>query len=301
MQEMKENEETTITVNKRYKDRLFIFIFANPEHKDWMLSLYNAVNHSDYKDPNEITYNTIEDHLFMGMRNDVSFLIGPEMNVFEHQSTYNPNMPLRQLQYVAGLYEQYVAKEHLDKYDDAQLKLPVPRLVCFYNGLKEEPEEMLLELATSFDDNEREKSDIQVQVHMYNVNYHHSPELMRMCKPLEEYAWIVNQIRQNMKNNMTLEKAVNKMIDDIPDDYILADFMWAHRAEVLIMLMKEYTEEEQMKIIKDAAVHKGIKKGREEDKLIVEKLKAGESVKSLIEAGYDSTFVEYMAEALGIQ
>ena len=91
------------------------------------------------------------------------------------------------------------------------------------------------------------------------------------------------------------------MIDDIPDDYILRDFLWAHRAEVLIMLMKEYTEEEQMKIIKDAAEHKGIKKGREEDKLIVEKLKAGESVKSLIEAGYDSTFVEYMAEALGIQ
>ncbi len=294
MQEMRENEETTITVNKRYKDRLFIFIFANPEHKDWMLSLYNAVNHSDYKDPDEITYNTIEDHLFMGIKNDVSFLIGPEMNVFEHQSTYNPNMPLRQMQYVAGLYEQYISKEHLDKYDDAQLKLPVPRLVCFYNGLKEEPEEMLLELATSFEEDERDKADIQVRVHMYNVNYHHSPELMKMCKPLEEYAWIVDQIRQNMKNHMSLGKAVNKMIDDIPDDYILRDFLWAHRAEVLIMLMKEYTEEEQLRNIK--AAHE--KKGEQNTLVIMDRLMSGETVEELIQAGFKAELVKSVYERI---
>jgi|GEM_PF-3553582 len=64
------------------------------------------------------------------------------------------------------------------------------------------------------------------------------------------------------------------------------------------MLMKEYTEEEQMKTIKDAAEHKGVKKGRKEDKLIVEKLMAGDTAESLIEAGYDREFVEYMAGVL---
>ena len=35
----------------QYKDRLFSFIFGSEEHKDWTLSLYNAVNGSSYDNP----------------------------------------------------------------------------------------------------------------------------------------------------------------------------------------------------------------------------------------------------------
>ena len=64
--------------------------------------MYNAINASNYTDPNVIEFNTIEDAVYMGMINDTSFIIAFEMNLWEHQSTYNPNLPLRILIYVAN-------------------------------------------------------------------------------------------------------------------------------------------------------------------------------------------------------
>ena len=90
-------------VTREYKDRLFSFIFGREEHKDWTLSLYNAVNRTNHTDPDEIEINTIEDYLYMGMKNDVSFIIRSIMSLYEQQSTFNPNMPLRELIYLGRL------------------------------------------------------------------------------------------------------------------------------------------------------------------------------------------------------
>ena len=89
--------------NIQYKDRLFNFIFGSEENKAWTLSLYNAVNGSSYTDPTAIEINTIKEVMYLGMHNDVSFLIADNMNLYEQQSTYNPNMPLRFLQYAGNL------------------------------------------------------------------------------------------------------------------------------------------------------------------------------------------------------
>ena len=74
-------------VNRKYKDRVFKFIFGNPENKAWTLSLYNAVNGSQYRNPEDIQFNTIEDAVYLGMKNDVSFIIRSEMNLWQHQKT----------------------------------------------------------------------------------------------------------------------------------------------------------------------------------------------------------------------
>ena len=73
-----------------YKDRLFKFIFGNPENKAWTLSLYNAINGTGYSNPEDIQFNTISDAVYMRMKNDVSFIVAHEMNLWEHQSSYNP-------------------------------------------------------------------------------------------------------------------------------------------------------------------------------------------------------------------
>ncbi|MCI8745248.1 MAG: hypothetical protein HFI25_06185, partial [Lachnospiraceae bacterium] len=91
-------------VNRKYKDVLFRFIFR--DKKD-LLSLYNAINGTDYKNPEELEINTLENVIYMKMKNDLSFLVGASMNLYEHQSTWNPNMPLRGLFYFAELYERY--------------------------------------------------------------------------------------------------------------------------------------------------------------------------------------------------
>ncbi|MBQ9582382.1 MAG: hypothetical protein IJR21_08415, partial [Synergistaceae bacterium] len=81
-------------INEEHKDRVFKFIFGNPDNKEWTLNLYNAVNGSDYKNTDDIEFDTIENAVYLGMKNDVSFIIMSEINLWEHQSSYNPNMPM---------------------------------------------------------------------------------------------------------------------------------------------------------------------------------------------------------------
>ena len=185
--------------NKEYKDRLFCFLFGNGEHKDWTLSLYNAVNGSDYDDPEMIEFTTVQEVLYLGMHNDTSFLLYDEMNMFEQQSSYNPNMPLRMLQYAGNLFEQSITRRRKNKYGKKLVDLPVPRLVVFYNGRDNAPDQMILKLSDAFPEEKRKQSDIEVRVHMLNINKGRNKDMMAACKPLDEYAWIVDEIRRNEK------------------------------------------------------------------------------------------------------
>lgn len=127
--------------NREYKATLFHVLFQEPREA---LALYNAVRHTSYDNPDDLTITTLEDVIYIGMKNDLSFLIGHTMNLYEHQSTFNPNMPLRGLFYLSRLYEGYVEQNNLDIYSSTLLKLPLPQYLVFYNG-KQEMEECIHE------------------------------------------------------------------------------------------------------------------------------------------------------------
>ena len=110
-------------INNEHKDRLFKFLFGNPENRMWTLNLYNAINNSNYDDPENIQFNTIEEAVYLGMKNDVSFIIMSELNLWEHQSTYNPNMPMRFFIYAAKLYEKYIASSEYYPYIVVQFSM----------------------------------------------------------------------------------------------------------------------------------------------------------------------------------
>ena len=97
----------TTGVQRNYKDNLFLMIFGD---KDKLLRLYNAIRGSNYTNPEDLIITTMEGVLYLGMKNDVSFVIGNELNLYEAQSTWNPNMPLRGLFYFARLYHGYIAE-----------------------------------------------------------------------------------------------------------------------------------------------------------------------------------------------
>ena len=118
--------------NRQYQDRLFKAIFGREEHKDWLLSLYNALNGSSYTDPSAIEINTIEGIIYVTMKNDISFLIDSQINLYEQQSSYNPNMPLRGLMYFAELYQKHLTKQDRDLFTTALVKIPTPNFVVFY-------------------------------------------------------------------------------------------------------------------------------------------------------------------------
>ena len=181
---------------------------------------------------------------YLGMHNDVSFLISNEMNPYEQQSTYNPNMPVRLLQYAGNLYEKYFKDNSLYKYGGRLLQLPVPLLVVFYNGKKEQPDEMILKLSDSFP--EGSDADIEVKVRMLNVNVGRNRLLLEACKPLGEYSWLVDEIRKNntTKDEDSMSSAVDRAISDMPDSFVIKSFLELHRTEVKGMLLTEYNEAE---------------------------------------------------------
>jgi hypothetical protein len=248
---------------------LFNFIFGSEEHKDWTLSLYNAVNHTNYTDPSVIEFTTIRETLYLGMHNDVSFLISSLLNLYEQQSSYNPNMPVRLLQYAGNMYEQFIVINKKNKYGKTLIKLPVPKLVVFYNGPDERPEEETLNLSDAFPEELRDASDIQVRVRMFNVNMGKNDDLMTTCKPLAEYAWIVDTIRKNeamlrdtVEREKVLDIAIDRTIDAIPDDFVTRTYLEAHRAEVKGMLLTEYNEAKAMELFREEGREEGRAEGR---------------------------------------
>ena len=234
-------ERETITgTNREYKDRLFKFIFGNPENKEWTLSLYNAVNGSSYTNPDDIKLTTLENVVYMNMKNDVSFLIADTMSFYEQQSSFNPNMPMRFFVYAGMVYSRYIeTSQEYRKYSSKQQKAPTPKCICFYNGTSEKDDKTILKLSDSFDS----ESDIEVVVTMINVNYGHNKELMEACKPLEEYAFFIDRVRMYQKDSDNLEEAIDKAVEDLPDNSMIKQFLMINKAEVKRMCITEYDEE----------------------------------------------------------
>ena len=224
---------------KKHKDRLFRFIF---NQKSELLSLYNAVNDSDYTDENDLTIYTIEDFIYMGMKNDLSFLIDCRLNIYEHQSTYNPNMPLRGFLYMASALKKYIAAKGLDIYASSTVSIPVPQFYVFYNGTRNVPDVEILKLTDSMSEDKRDKSCTEFFATMININANHSPKLMKRCPKLYEYAIFISLIRENMTNSLPLEDAIEKAVTDCIHDNILADILRSHKAEVTNMILDEYDE-----------------------------------------------------------
>ena len=142
--------------NNEYKSRLFSYIFGRDETKDRTLSLYNSLNGTNYTDPGDITITTIEDVIYMGMKNDLSYIVSGRaslysaLNINEHQSTENPNMPIREFMYAARLYDKYLKTARKNPYSSAIIPLPIPKLVVLYNGKAASPDESILRLSDSF-------------------------------------------------------------------------------------------------------------------------------------------------------
>ena len=250
-------------VNRKHKDRLFTFLFGKKGNKAWTLSLYNAVNNTHYTDPDIIEFTTMEDAVYMGMKNDISFILCHVMNVYEQQSTYNRNMPVRQLMYAAKLYDKYIQQKKLNLYGKKLVRLPVPKLVAFYNGTEGENDQ-ILKLSDAFiQAGNPAQADIEAKVRMVNINYGKNESLLSSCRPLEEYAWLVWQIRENQRT-MGIEDAVDKAIQDMPENFEIQEFLIGHRAEVKDLCITEYNEAETMQMIREEGREEGRQEGYNE-------------------------------------
>ncbi len=246
------------TIRRSYKDSLFRMIFRE---KTALLSLYNAVNGSDYQNPDDLEINTIADVLYMGMKNDVSFIIDHYLNLYEAQSTWNPNMPLRGLLYISRVYQGYIEVHHFDIYSETLLELPTPQYIVFYNGQKDKPDIQKLKLSDSFIRKDGTEHAVECVATMFNINYGHNEKLMRNCRKLYEYAYLINEIRRQLSEGQALGEAVDQAVTACINAGILESFLRRHRTEVRAMILTEYNEELHLKTVKEEGYQKGLEKG----------------------------------------
>ena len=255
----KKSRHSKQTHNRQYKDRLWRMVFNNKED---LLQLYNAINHTDYQNPDDLEVNTLEDVLYLSMKNDVSFLVGGTMNLYEHQSTFNPNMPLRGVFYFSRLYEGYVADNNLMIYHEKRVRLPKPKYIVFYNGTKNQPDSMELKLSDCFENTDNEAPCLECTATMLNINYGHNQELMKHCRKLEEYSIFVQCVREYIQSEPSVEDALEKAIDTCINQDVLADFLKKHRAEVTNMILTTYDKDLYEKTLKEDAREEGLMEGR---------------------------------------
>ena len=244
----------TLTANRNYKDTVFRMLFSDRKN---LLSLYNAVNQRDYKNPEDLEIVTLENAIYMGMKNDLAFIIDTNLYLYEHQSTYNPNMPLRDLFYICSEYQKLVDKKSL--FSSTLQKIPAPNFIEFYNGSDPVCDVFEHRLSSAFEHLSGEPK-LELIVTVLNINEGHNALLMEHCKTLREYAQYVAKVRKYTAD-MSLNEAVECAVDECIKENILADFLRKNRAEVISMSIFEYDKEEEEKKLRKAEYEAGIQKG----------------------------------------
>ena len=212
------------------------------------MSLYNALNGKQYSDPDALEIVTLENAIYMGMKNDLAFILDFNIFLWEHQSTYNPNIPLRDLIYIANEYQKYVELNGISLYSRRQQKIPAPRFIVFYNGEKKIGEQMEHRLSDVYE-NFNGDPELELKVMVININDGHNKALMEQCRKLKEYAQYVARVRKYQKI-MPLKAAVERAVKECIEEDILADFLRKNRAEVIAMSIFEYNQKEEEELLR---------------------------------------------------
>lgn len=260
------NDSDILSTNKKHKDTVFRMLFSDRKE---LLTLYNAVNETNYDNPDELEITTLENAIYMTVKNDLSCVIDMRLNIFEHQSSINPNMPLRDLDYVSRSFRRFYDRH--DIYSERLIKLPNPKFVVFYNGVREQPERREFKLSDAYTHQEKNPS-LELIVLQLNINPGYNDELMEKCPTLKDYMLFVERIR-TYRQDMDIDIAVNRAVDECIKENILTDFLRKNKREVVAMGIDEYDAELHEKTLLGI----GREQGAEQEKMqtAVRMLKAG--------------------------
>ena len=243
-----------LTTHRNYKDTVFRMLFSDRKN---LLSLYNAVSGAHYDDPEKLEIVTLENAIYMGMKNDLAFIIDTDLFLYEHQSTYNPNMPLRDLFYISSEYQKLVDKRSL--YSSVLQKIPAPQFIVFYNGTEKKKDSWVNHLSEAFE-NLSGAPKLELEVLTININEGHNSELMEQCQTLREYAQYVACVRRYAKE-FELNEAVKLAVDECIRNNILSEFLRANKSEVIAMSIFEYDKEEEERKLRKAEYEAGVAAG----------------------------------------
>ncbi len=253
----REKQKTLFTINRTYKSTVFIMLF---EDKKNLLELYNAISGKHYTNPELLEITTLENAIYMSIKNDVSFLIDGRLSLYEHQSTYNPNLPLRFLLYIANQYSEITRNANL--YGSKIIKIPTPEFIIFYNGKKDCPDRQVMRISDMYTV-KMESYKLELEATMLNINGTHNQKLKDACQTLNEYAIYTDKIRRYTEK-MSLESAVEQAIHECIEENVLKEFLEKHRTEVKAMSIFEYDQEKHLRMEREDGRKEGWESGLRE-------------------------------------
>ncbi len=243
---------------REYKSTVFTMLLEEPENA---LQIYNGLNGTDYTDLSLIETAVLDSAILLSVRNDAAFIVGNDINLYEHQSTYNPNMAIRQLIYYSHILEGTVEKR--DLYARKRITIPNPHFVVFYNGVDKRPAYEVQKLSDSFAKSEV-TPELELICGVYNINPGYNDDLLSKCPALFGYTEYVERVRKGKQAGKNDKDAVNNAIDSCINDGILSDFFRRRRNEVTNSTMIDMTWEVREKLIREEEREEGREEGLEE-------------------------------------
>lgn len=276
---------------REFKSGVFSMLQEEPEYA---LDVYNTMNGSFYTDPGLITIQKLDGQVLLTVRNDASFLIDAFLNLYEHQSTFNPNMPLRFSIYFADWMKRFVRERNYNLYGSRRIPVPTPKFIVFYNGLDERPARETFRLSDSYE-HKCEDYEMDVVCTVYNINPGYNDDILAKSKVLYGYTTFVEKVRRHERRSGNLEEALNQAMDECIAEGILADFFIRRRKEVLEDGYLDFTFERQLELVARDSREDGLAEGIEQGciALICKKYRKGLSIEETSEMlEMDKAFVE---------
>jgi len=233
------------------------------------------LNGSSYDDPEELEIISLENAVYLNVRNDLAFLFIHHLMLYEHQSTWCVNIPLRGLFYFSSMLSKIRWNKSI--YSKMLIKLPTPKFVVFYNGTDEDIQEKVeLKLSDAYELKD-ENPALELKAQVYNVNYGKNKELMEACRDLREYSLFVDKTREFIsKNNGDIDAGVKEAVDWCIANNILREFLQKERSEIIMLSIFEYNaEEERRKLLAEVDENSAqlIEKGKEMERANTEREK----------------------------
>lgn len=244
-----------MATKRTYKDSLFRSIFKD---KKRLSRLYKALSGNEIS-PKDITINTLKGIFMNDVKNDISFRVGSRLIILlEHQSTWNPNMPLRFLWYLARLYRLYVNKDMI--YHAELLKIPTPEFYVLYNGTMDIPAVQELHLSDAF---EVPGNAMELTAKCYNINYKEGREILDACYELKAYSTFIAIVRDGQKNGLSLLQSIKEAISYCETHDLMGKYFRIHESEVYDMVSFKWDEKRAREIATEDAMKEGMKRGLE--------------------------------------
>lgn len=240
---------------RNHKDNVFCLLYRDKEN---LLSLYNAINNTSYVKEEELEVVTLDGAICMKIKNDAAFVIDSTLNLYEQQASVNPNMPLRDLYYVAKELKKIAPPRSL--YSTMKVEIPVPKFVVFYNGTAKQPERQEYRLSDLFSRVE-ENPELELRVTVININPGYSENLLERCESLKGYMVFVEKVREKRSAGIKPDEAVLQAVEECISENILAGFFSENKEEVVEVSIWEFDQELHDKTLLEDGEAIGIEKG----------------------------------------